>query len=217
MCTYAVNADVIPAPLALDKINFQLSSKLWVSTQAALLSVSVNASLNSSDVVKARGDMLEKLAKIAPGDWHIIQFDRFQDNSGLEKLAVTAQARINQNQLAHLYDKAKAVSKPGEIYQITGIEFKPDLVEIQKAKAVLRQTLNQQIQQELARLNQTYTEQHFTVSAIEYQDERGPGPMQEQPMLMATGTRTQHPGPASLAVSNELVMTAVVEAGSVRK
>lgn len=206
----------MPVPLSLDKINFQLSSKAWVSTQTALLSVSVNASLDSSDVVKARSDMLDKLGKIASGDWHIVQFDRFQDNSGLEKLSVKAQVRVNQNQLVHLYEKAKEVSKPGETYQIVSIEFKPDLAEIQHAKAELRQILNKQIQQELAQLNKTYSEQHFTISAVTYQDDSEGG--QAQPMMMASGVSPRMARPMSeVAVSNELVMTAMVEAGSIRK
>ena len=206
----------LPEPLTLDKINFQLSSKTWVNTQTALLTVTINASLDSSDVVKARTDMLDKLRKIASGDWHIVQFDRFQDSSGLEKLSVKAQIRVNQSKLAHLYDKAKDVSKPGETYQIAGIEFRPDLEEIQTAKALLRQVLNKQIQQELAQLNKTYSEQHFTISAVNYQEEESAS--QDQPMMMATGVTPRMARPASsLALSNELVMTAVVEAGSVRK
>ncbi|MCX7091724.1 MAG: hypothetical protein NTU48_09785 [Legionellales bacterium] len=216
LCWQGGYAAEISAPLTLDKVNFQLSSKAWVSTQTALLSVTVNASLDSSDVVQARSDMLDKLRKIAPGDWHIVQFDRFQDSSGLEKLSVRAQLRVNQSQLAHLYDKAKNVSKPGETYQIASIEFKPDLIEIENAKALLRQNLNKQIQQELVQLNKTYTEQHFTVSTVGYQEELVSS--QEQPMLMATGTASRMArASAPVAVSNELVMTAVVEAGSVRK
>ena len=215
-CWQLAYAADMPEPLTLDKINFQLSSKAWVNTQTALLTVTINASLDSSDVVKARTDMLDKLSKIASGDWHIVQFDRFQDSSGLEKLSVKAQIRVNQSQLTHLYDKAKDVSKPGETYQIAGIEFKPDLEEIQNAKALLRQVLNKQIQQELAQLNKTYSEQHFTVSAVNYHEEQSSS--QDQPMMMATGVTPRMARPASsLAVSNELVMTAVVEAGSVRK
>lgn len=216
LCWQLSYAADMPVPLTLDKINFQLSSKAWVSTQTALLSVSVNASLDSSDVVKARSDMLDKLSKIAPGDWHIVQFDRFQDNSGLEKLSVRAQVRVKQSQLAHLYEKAKEVSKPGETYQIVSIEFKPDLAEIQNAKTELRQVLNKQIQQELAQLNKTYSEQHFTISTVTYQEDLNGA--QEQPMLMATGVSARMARPAPVVgVSNELVMTAMVEAGSVRK
>lgn len=202
--------------LTLDKISFQLTSKTWVSTQTAVLKVTVNASLDA-DLVQARTKMMANLAKIASGDWHIVRFDRFQDSSGLEKLSVLAQLRVAQKQLVHLYDKAKQVSKPGETYQIAGIEFTPELTEIQSAKAGLRQTLNQRIQQELAHFNQTFPEQHFTLSAVTYQEGEGEGP--QQPMLMAAGVapRMGAAQPAVVSLSNEVVMTANVEAGSVRK
>ncbi len=221
LCSSTSFADVTLAPLTLDKINFQLSAKTWVSAQTVLVTVQVNASLNAADVVKARSDILEKLAKIAPGTWHIIQFDRFQDSSGLDKLAAVAQARIEQNQLTHLYDKAKNVSKPGETYLISTIEFKPDLQEIEKAKTELRQTLNHLVAQELNQLNQLYTEQHFTVNQMTYQEDAGLQARQGSPVLMmATGTAArvqQSTGSTPLVVSNELLMTALVEAGSVRK
>ena len=206
----------MPVQLTVDKINFELSAKTWVNTQTALLTVTINLSLDSSDVVKARNDLLNKLTKIASGDWHILQFDRFQDNSGLEKLSVKAQIRVNQNQLTHLYDKAKEISKPGETYQIAGIEFKPDLAEVQNAKTLLRHDLNQQIQQELAVINKTYPEQHYTISSLNYMDAQNTSA--EPPMLMATGVtpRMAHPV-APVTLSNELMMTAIVEAGSVRK
>ncbi|PJD93944.1 MAG: hypothetical protein CK424_01430 [Legionella sp.] len=208
--TYAADCS---APMTLDKVTFQLSAKSWVSTQTALVTTTINATLNSADVVKARAGILDKLHKMIAGEWHIVQFDRSQDSSGLDKLDVIAQVRINQSQLTNVYDTAKSLSKPGETYQITSIEFKPDIEDIQKAKMALRQILNKQVQQELQQLNQTYTEQHFTINALDYSDELNPGPLAMKPMMMATA----RVAPAPITVSNELIMTAMVEAGSVRK
>lgn len=208
-------ANDCPAPLTLDKVSFQLSAKQWVSTQTALLSTRVSATLTSADLAKARSGIMEKLAKITSGDWHIVQFDRSQDNSGMEKLDVMAQVRVDQSQLSSVYDAAKKISKPGETYQIAAIEFKPSLEEIQKAKTELRQFLNKQVQQELTQLNHSYTEQHFTISSLSYLDDMNAAPFQAPTMMMVAGARSSNPI-APIAVSNELIMTAVVEAGSVR-
>ena len=50
-------ADVQPQ-LILDKINFQIASKEWVTTQTALLTVNINVSLNNADLVKARAEVM---------------------------------------------------------------------------------------------------------------------------------------------------------------
>jgi hypothetical protein len=203
-------------PLTLDKVIFQLSAKRWVSTQTALLSVAVNATLSSTDLVKARADMMTKLVKIVSGDWHITQFERYQDSSGLEKLDVLAQVRVNQSALNRVYDTVKLVSKAGETYTVSAIDFKPGLEEIQTTKLALRQQLNKQIQQELAELNHIYSEQHFTLNKLEYLDESSPSPLRNKAMMMTVGAKGLAPE-APISVSNELFMTAVVEAASVRK
>ena len=78
----------------MDKVLFQISARQWVSTQSALLTVNINATLNNADLVKARADIMNNLNTIATGEWQLTQFDRSQDSSGLEKLYVAAQARI---------------------------------------------------------------------------------------------------------------------------
>ena len=104
--------------LILDTVVFQVAAKQWVGTQTALLTVSINATLTNADLIKARKDIMDKLVKIAPGEWHLTQFDRSQDNSGLEKLYVQAEARIPQSSLTSVYQNAKSVSLPGASYNI---------------------------------------------------------------------------------------------------
>ncbi len=132
-----------------------------VSTQTALVTVNINATLSNSDLVKARADIMDKLAKISAGDWHLTQFDRSQDSSGLEKLYVQAQARVAQANLTTNYQNAKSVSKPGASYEIGTIEFKPSLDEVQQVRAQLRERIYQQARDELARLNKVYTGQEL--------------------------------------------------------
>ena len=82
---FAFSEDTTP-PLVLDKIVFQTQAKQWVSTKTVLLSVSISVTLSNADLVKARSEIMSSLNQIAEGDWHLIQFDRSQDSSGLEKL-----------------------------------------------------------------------------------------------------------------------------------
>jgi hypothetical protein len=202
-------------PLVLDKIVFQTSAKQWVSTQTALLSVNINVTLNNANLVKAREDIMGSLAKIAQGDWHLLEFDRSQDSSGLEKLSVQAQVRVNQNLLTDIYKNAKSVSQPGAQYTVNTVEFKPSLEEIQTVRSAVRKQLYQQVNDELAQMNKAYPTQNYSVSNLVFIEGDNPQPpvaYQAKTMnLMMAGSSVP------IAVSNELVLTAMVEAASNRK
>lgn len=210
-------ADNETPDLVFDKIFFQVSAKKWVTTQTALLNVSINATLSNADLVKARADIMDSLNKIAKGEWHLVQFDRSQDSSGLEKLYVQAQARVDQSALTNIYQNAKSVSKPGAKYEISGVEFKPSLEETQVVRAKIREQLYQQVNDEIDRMNKAYPKQNYSVSNLVFfegdnipQQPRAYQAKEMNALVMAAA-------PAPLTVSNELILTAMVEAASNRK
>ena len=212
-----VQADVIQP--ALDKIDFQVTAKQWVTTKSALLTVNANMTLSNADLVKARADIMSSLKKIAPGDWHLLSFDRSQDSSGLEKLFVQAQARIDQGALTSIYSNAKEVSKPGAQYAINAVDFKPSLEETQAVLVAVREKLYQQISDELARINKAYPLQRYSVNQVVFVDGETPvpPPVNYQAKAMNSMTMLRVPAAASLTVSNELTLTAMVEVASNRK
>ena len=215
-------AEDLPPPqpqLVLDKITFQVAAKQWVTTQSALLGVNINVTLSSADLVKARAEIMERLNKIAKGDWHLVEFNRSQDSSGLEKLYVQAQARVNQEALTDIYKNAKSVSLPGAKYEISSIDFKPSFDEIQTVLSQIRQRLYQQVNDELARINKAYPTQNYTVSNLVFAEGTNPSPpraYQAKEANMVVFRAATAPAPA-LTVSNELILTALVEVASNRK
>lgn len=212
VCTFAqTNND---KKMTLDTIRFEMSSKQWVTTEKAMLSVTINATLNNADLVKARADILTRLNKIAKGDWHITAFDRTQDSSGLEKLYVQAQVRVLQSDLTNIYQQAKSVSLPGAQYEISGIEFKPDLDEIQAVKATIREQLYQKINDEMTRINKLYPKQKYSVKNVKFVD--GVDVVQPRPQAKMLNAMSMASSATPLALSNELVLTAVVEVASNR-
>ncbi len=220
---FAFAADaVFPPQMVLDKVLFQVSAKQWVTTQSALLGVNINVTLSNADLVKARSDIMERLNKIAAGDWHLIAFERSQDNSGLEKLYVQAQARVNQTALTDIYQNAKSVSVPGAKYEIGSVEFKPSLEEVQAVLVRVREQLYQQVNDELGRLNKIYPTQNYSVSNLVFVSGNNPPAQplraykENTMMTMAVGSAAPGAMP-EVAVSNELTLTAVVEAASNRK
>ncbi|MCP0914457.1 MULTISPECIES: hypothetical protein [Legionella] len=209
-------ADESPDVL-LDKVTFQVTARQWVNTKTALLTVNVNATLTHADLAKARAEIMGNLSQIAKGDWHLLQFERSQDNSGLEKLTVQAQARVDQTSLTEVYQHAKSVSKPGTSYEISMIEFKPSLEEVQQIKTQLREQLYQQTYAELARINRVYTGQNYTLYNLTFV-EGDAVPLQPKAMQAREAINTMAlPAALDVSVSNELTMTAVVQAASNRQ
>ncbi len=211
-------ADELPQ-MILDTVVFQIAAKQWVSTQTALLTVNINVTLNNADLGKARAEIMDKLTKIAAGEWHLVQFDRSQDSSGLEKLFVLAQARVDQGGLTNIYQNAKSVTKPGASYEIGTVEFKPSLGEIQQVRSQLREQLYKQANDELVRINKVYPEQKYTLNYLDFAD----GDMVAMPQAKTAraqegfNTMVLAAAAPSLTVSNELTMTAMVQVASNRK
>ena len=201
----------------LDKVFLSVSAKQWVKTETALLEVSVSATLNNADMVKTRSQIMTQLQSIAQGEWHITQFDRSQDSSGLEKLNVSAQARVQQSALNQVYEKAKSVSKPGIAYRISQIDFKPGLTDIEKGKVALREKLYQQVIAEIKLLNKEYPQQNYSLNRLIF-NESG----QDMPTPMAKRVRsdamilTAIAQAPAISVSNEITMKALVVLASNR-
>lgn len=204
-------------PLTLDKVVFQVSAKDWVTTQTALVTININATLSNADLIKARAEIMDKLNKIASGEWHITQFDRSKDSSGLEKLYVQAQARMAQSSLTNIYKNAQDASKPGTTYSVSAMEFKPSLQEIQQIKLTLREKLYQEVNNELNRLNKAYPVQHYSIHRFYIVEGDAPlvQPMykQNKNMVMAAAAAPTD----NLTVSNELILTAIVTVASNRQ
>lgn len=215
---FALATPINLSQIMLDKVLFQISSKQWVTTQTALLTVSINATLSNADLVKARDGIIMGLNKIAKGDWHLTELDRSQDSSGLEKLYVQAQVRVNQAVLTDIYQNAKKISTPGTQYEITKVDFKPSLDEIQSVRIKIRELLYQQVNEELSRINKAYPTQNYSVNNLVFVE--GEKNNVAQPprayQAKAMGVMAMSATPSSLSVSDELILTAVVEAASIR-
>lgn len=200
-------ATAVPLEPLLNKITLQLSAEQWVTTKNALVSVGVNASVAEIGLDKIQSQILDKLSKISnKGEWHIVSFNRSQDQSGLERVQVLAQARLPNNDLAGIRDRAKSISKPGETYTIDNVQLTPSEDELREANNVLRDMIYQQAKAELARINKNYPEQKYYVHDINFLNEVRPIAMSANALYMKGGESS---APA-LAVGDQLKVSATV-------
>jgi len=211
----AVFAD--PMQPVLNDVIYQTTAEQWVTTQTANVIVNVNATLNEDQLAAAHADILAKLDKLADADWHVTQFNRNPNESGLEQLLVEAQARLPETALSDLREQAKKLSKPGETITIQSITFEPTLAEIEAVRSQLRSQIYTQVQTELAQLNKMYPTQHYVVHQLNFNatDVPPPQPMVRKAMMAMVESAGDNAMPVT--VQNKLVMTANVDLVSVNQ
>lgn len=198
----------------LNKVNLQLTANKWVTSQTVKVLVGVDAGLTDAGIEGLQGQVLNKLGQIATGEWHITSFNRSQDKSGLESVHINAEARLAQSSLANLRSKAKSISKPGETYTVTDVQFTPSEEELTQANSALRGMIYQQAKAEIDALNKAYPDQKFYLYQIDFN--MAPVMPMAKNMYMAEAATAGSVMPAQpLNVGNRQIMTANVILASV--
>lgn len=202
-----------PRAPRLNTIEFTVSAEEWATSDTAQVIVGVDANLNQAGMDKIQTDVLASLQQMVQSDqWRITQFDRSQDQSGLEKVHVEAQARLPNNQLNNLRSKAESFSKPGMKYQLIDIQYTPSLSDKEVLQERLRQKLYERIKQELDLVSKMYPKQQYYVHKV-YFGQNGVTPQprykttaNEQTMMMAAA-----PGSGeNFSVNGKTVLNAMV-------
>lgn len=192
----------------LNQVSLQFSAEQWVTTKSAVVTVGVNASVSDSGIEKLQSEVLSKLNQISnKGEWHIVSFNRNQDQSGLERIQISAQARLVTADLNGLRDKAKAISKPGETFTIDNVEFSPSADELRAANTALRNDIYQQIRTELTDINKFYPESKYYLHNVNFLNEVIPQPMA---MYKVANGASEASRASNLAVGDKLKITATV-------
>ena len=100
-------ADIDLAQLQ-NKVTLQLQAQQWITTKSALVTVGVNAAVTDHGIENIQASVLQKLNQLSDkGEWHVLNFNRQEDKSGLENVRISAQASLPQSELASLRSKAK--------------------------------------------------------------------------------------------------------------
>ena len=98
-----------------------------------------DAAATGTDAGTQRADLLKAIDGLAPDvEWRIVSFDRSTDQAGLERWRAVAKARLAENALGGLAEKARQASRPGLQLRISSIEFTPTLGETEAVRARLR-------------------------------------------------------------------------------
>jgi hypothetical protein len=159
---------------------FDLSAEDWVMTKNAHVSVNVEAAVSDKTAGTMRGDMIKAVNDLAKGDWRLTNFNRSQDQTGLERWSATFETRLPENMLSGLGDGVKKLSKAGMQLSLGDIDFSPSLDEMETARGVLRTKLYKEASDQLTALNTALPGRNYRIATINFtgsNDEPGPVPM----------------------------------------
>lgn len=210
--SYAL-ADVSYDPL-LNTVVLQLNAEQWVTSKTAVLTVGVNASVSDMGLEKIQSEVITKLNQISnKGTWHIVSFNRSLDQSGLERVQISAESRLTSSDLVGVREKAKALSKPGETFTIDNVAFTPSDAELRDANTQVRNNIYQQINNEIINLNKLYPDQKFYLHTVSFLGDVAPMPQGSVAMYMQKSTGTIN-GSGALPVGDKLKITATVTLAS---
>lgn len=166
--TIGITTAAPPKPI-LNNINLQLTTTKWATTKTAKVTVAINYAGKTLNLTTLQTNIMRNLNKIASTlNWHITALKRSQDNTGLERIAALAEARLPQNTLTAIYNRAKNLSSPGANYKIATITFTPSIKELQQTTMELRQQIYNLAWNELKTINQIYPKQHFFIHQINF-------------------------------------------------
>lgn len=193
----------------LNTVTLQLNAEQWVTTKTALVTIGVNASVSGQGLEKIQSDVLNKLNQISnKGQWHIVSFNRSLDQSGLERVQISAEARIASADLGGIRDRAKAISKPGETYTLDNLVFTPSALELKDANANLRNDIYNQAKMEIASLNKQYPDQKFYLHNISFLGDIVP--MAQPVMYMKANGGSANERATPLSVGDKLKISATI-------
>ena len=204
----------VPPPRPDDEISLTLRAEGFVETGTALVSVGFDTALEGAGLAAMRDRLKEVLESLASGaEWRFTRFDRVVDPAGLERWRVEAEARLPENLLAGLADKAKAASKPGIQARIAGIDFTPTLEEREGGYAKLRAALYAQAEAELARLKSAVSDRPYRIKRVNFSaagEPPRPLPMPGGAMRAEQVAQAPQPFAAEPSVARHIALTALV-------
>lgn len=201
--------------MPINKIVYTISAEQWVVSEKAKVTVNINANLQQQAVDQLQNQVMDNLKKLSSdAEWRIIEYSRNQDQSDLERVNMSAEARLPQSALNNIRQKAKDLSKPGVKYTIDRIEYSPSAVDVEKVRDQLRQQIYQRTQEELTHVNKIYANSNFSIHKIKFfYGDINPQQFMSKEMGSANivaRSFAMAPAPASMTVSQKEKMTVLV-------
>lgn len=204
-----------------DQVIISLQKEGWVTTTSANVGVYFDIIQQKETALELKNLILGSLKKLSETtDWRITSSRENKDRTGLNRWHVTAEARVSEQSVSGLNDRAEKASRPGFNMRIGHVNFTPSLAETEKVKGELRAEIYKEAAAEAERLNQTIPGTSYKIFMIDFGQMayranpvalRSRAAKSEQAMVSTMSSQNdQAGGGAELAVSRRQHMSATV-------
>jgi hypothetical protein len=153
--------------LPWDEVVCDLVAKKELATETVRVTVVAALTTTAETAPRMRAVVADALKSTLNAEWAFAAVERGEDNSGMERAAVSATTRVREQETAGLVERLKAASKPGLRLTLGAIEYTPPRAEIAAAFRELRRQVYKDAQAEADLLNQDLsTSERWRVGSI---------------------------------------------------
>ncbi len=171
-----------------DRVIFDVAAEDWVNTKTARVVIGVEAAVTGNTAGTMRADMTKSVNDLVKAEWRLTSFNRNQDQTGMERWSANFEARIPENSLSGINEKAKQLSKAGMQLAVNEMDFSPTLEETQAVYSSLRTQIYKNANEQLTALNGAIAGRNYRIASINFTGDNGmpmPQMMQKRATLMA--------------------------------
>lgn len=168
-----VSAQTVVPPV-LDSVSFNLSAEDWVRSDTAMVTLTVDLA-GSGNSGTVRSDVLKAISGISSkAQWRVVAISPQSDSAGLERWQAQLQARLPEDELSALSERATKASKPGLQVRVAQIAFDPTLAETEAVRAGLRDRIYADVDAEVKRLNKAFPGRNYRAGDISFSEQGAP-------------------------------------------
>ncbi|MEM7827740.1 MAG: hypothetical protein QW561_00215 [Candidatus Aenigmatarchaeota archaeon] len=146
-------ASLATAEVQQSEVVFELKQSGWVKAKTVKVTVNLTLLTKEENTAKLRKEALTALQDLLKTDWRITSYHRAQDSSGLLRINVVAEARVEEGIIGDIYRKARETSKPELQIIVADISYTPSPDEVQEAMGRLREQAYRRVVEEVKRLD----------------------------------------------------------------
>lgn len=176
----AVSAE--PLSIPQDTVMLSLQQEGWVTTRSANVDVFFNITQQKETASELKLQIKASLEKLAPiAGWYITSTRVNKDNTGLNRWYVSAKARVSEEAIPALRDRAATASRGGFKVSVGHVDFSPTLAETNSLMTDLRAKIYADAALEADRLSKVISGTKYHVKSVNFLNNGGgfPRPMQQ--------------------------------------
>jgi len=184
------SADSLPNPQ--DRVVLSLQHEGWVTTSSANVDAFFNITQQRETASELKIQILASLEKLAPkANWYITATRVNKDNTGLNRWYVSATARVAEEAVSALNDRAEDASRGGFKVSIGHVDFSPTLKETNALKADLRSKIYAEAAQEAERLSKAISGAKYHVQTVDFLRTSTDNPRHQQMLMRSKNMAVQ--------------------------